>query len=450
VTFVPPVAVRSQLRNGIPVFVVKQDSPFVAIRLVALGGLPELGPDRAEAINLTLDLMRAGTTDQSWNTLRQTYAAESMTEPTSYVQPDYVAMAMVAPAEKLSRAADLLAGIVRRPAFDETEVARIGLMHAQGRESQANEVLTIADRALPRLLFGKHPYAALAGTPAQIRALKRADVVAIHARLFQASRLAFFVAGSVEPDDATKALDATFGDMKATGAAPPAAPTPRPPSGPRLLLVDKPGTSIAAIVGGFTGPAFAAPDVWAAIVATNVLADGVEGRLALRLREELGAVGWIGLERSQIRSGGWLAWETRASTDRVVQVLQESDRIIRALASKGPTDDELVAMRNRAAFSFAASFEAASDTARVFADGWGAGEPLERLAERPKRIAALSADDVRAAAARYLDADRMRVVVVGDASSLAQPLAELGWGPVDVRDLEGRPVAAHGSARASR
>jgi hypothetical protein len=47
---------------------------------------------------------------------------------------------------------------------------------------------------------------------------------------------------------------------------------------------------------------------------------------------------------------------------------------------------------------------------------------------------------------RYLDADRMRVVVAGDAAALREPLAALGWGPVEMRGSDGLP--AHPTAKA--
>lgn len=450
VAFVPPTAVRSQLRDGIPVFVVKQASPFVAIRLVALGGLPEVGADRAEAVSLMLSVMPDGTTDRSWAELRRAYAADSLTEPTANIESDGVTLAMMAPREKLHRAVELLADVVLHPLYDDKEVVRIRTARANARENDASDVLAIADRTVRRQVFGAHPYAAITGSPAQIRAVGRADLVSLHARIFQPVRMAFFVVGGVEPDDVTQALDGAFGAMPASGAAPRPAAEPHLPNGPRLVLVDKPGTTIAAVSAAFLGPAWPAPDAYAAMMANVVFADGANGRLTERLRVEASAVPWVAVDRFQVRSGGLLGWHTRVATDRVAQVLEEADRATRAFASQGPTDSELATLRDSAAYSFAASFEATSDTAHTFASEWLAGRQPDALTQHPSRMAALGIDDVRAAAAKYLDADRMRVVVVGDASALAAPLAALGWGPVDVRKPEPQPAAARRSERAAR
>ena len=43
-------------------------------------------------------------------------------------------------------------------------------------------------------------------------------------------------------------------------------------------------------------------------------------------------------------------------------------------------------------------------------------------------------------ARKYLTPDRLTIVVVGDQKSLREPLAKLA--PVDLRDLEGEPIAS--------
>jgi hypothetical protein len=49
----------------------------------------------------------------------------------------------------------------------------------------------------------------------------------------------------------------------------------------------------------------------------------------------------------------------------------------------------------------------------------------------------VTADAVKSAAARYLDADHMRTVIVGDWAKLRGSLVALGWGPIEVRNAAG-------------
>jgi hypothetical protein len=65
---------------------------------------------------------------------------------------------------------------------------------------------------------------------------------------------------------------------------------------------------------------------------------------------------------------------------------------------------------------------------------------------RRQRLTQVTRDAVKAAAAKYLDADRVRIVVVGDGAALKEPLAALGWGAVEQRGPDGAVVPA-GSKR---
>ena len=66
---------------------------------------------------------------------------------------------------------------------------------------------------------------------------------------------------------------------------------------------------------------------------------------------------------------------------------------------------------------------------------------------RGQRLAQVTRESVKAAAARYLDADRIRVVVVGDGAALKEPLAALGWGPVEMRGTDGFLVDKSGRGK---
>ena len=68
------------------------------------------------------------------------------------------------------------------------------------------------------------------------------------------------------------------------------------------------------------------------------------------------------------------------------------------------------------------------------------GLPDSYITDYTKKIAAVTKDDVRRVARKYLDPDHLTIVVVGDRKTLAEPLAKLA--PVEKRDLDGNPLAA--------
>jgi zinc protease len=449
--FVVPAVEHPQLRSGIPVVFAQLPSPYVAIYVLARGGLADVGVDRVEVLEeMTRQLIRGTTTKTQWE-LSDDYVSAFMPRTDSAWWYDAVILKLVAPAEKLEDVAKLAADFCLHPSFDQKDFERSRELDASRYERQANDGGVVAPRALRRALFGAHPYGGVQGSPSRLRAVTRAEAVALHARLFDPGRLSVIVAGGVDQKATVDALDGAFGALRAH--ATPQEGVARPvgkPSGPRLVVVDIPGSAIAHITMGVVEPAHGASDFEAAEVAGDVLTDGGIGRLSVRLRDQLGAVPWVSASGWSSRAASVLGWNTRAPTNRVASVIAESMRTVRDLAAQGPSDAELVWARDRAVHSFAASFETSASTAFALASAVSRGEPVESIALRPQRYAQVTVATARDAAARYLDADKIRTVVAGDWAALREPLAALGLGPIEVRKADGTLVSVEGAHHAAR
>jgi len=137
-----------------------------------------------------------------------------------------------------------------------------------------------------------------------------------------------------------------------------------------------------------------------------------------------------------------LAWRTRAPNANVARVITEVDRIVRDFSAQGPRGDELDVAHGWASFSLVKSFQTAPLAAGVYAGWIGFGLPETDLVRQPAKLAAVTAAEVQSAASRYLDADHMRIVVVGDLAELRAPLSALGFGPIEVRDSNGTVLPA--------
>jgi zinc protease len=449
-TFVPPAGMHGKLRNGIPVLVVHQASPFVAIRVVGAGGVTDVGADHAEVVSTLMLAFHAGTTTRDIYTIRDTYVALGMQEPETSWYADATSISFVAPVSKMRTLVEIAADLTLHPALDKMNFERWREQEANRNEDQANDAATTADRVLRRALFGSHPYGFGVLSAAKTRAVKRPDIVALHGKAFDPSRLSIVVAGGVEESDVIAALDDAFGAVPANGSAGSVVRVPAPPSGARLVVVDKPGTAIAAIATGFVGPAYGSTDVEASVAALGVLVDASFGRVTVRLRQELSDVPWVNSSSYEQRTSGALGWQTRAANDRVAPALAEVDRIVRAFATQGPTEEELASVRDREVLAFAASFQTAAETARRWSWTLAYGKPDDVVLEQPHRFAALTVDAVKSAAAHYLDADHMRTVVVGDWAKLRGPLVGLAWGSIEVRNSQGVLLRTESARRATR
>jgi zinc protease len=70
------------------------------------------------------------------------------------------------------------------------------------------------------------------------------------------------------------------------------------------------------------------------------------------------------------------------------------------------------------------------------------GMPLTSIPKELEAMKKLTAADVQRAAQKYIDPDRLTVVIVGDIAKIRPGIEALKIGPVSVRDFEGKEVVA--------
>jgi predicted Zn-dependent peptidase len=433
--FVPPRAKMQKLRNGIAVVLVDEPSPFETIVVVARGPAePGAGTDVRETM---LAPMLRGTPRYKLSTLLDRYAQALMPEPawTAWIK-DATLLSATFPTEKLDLAVGTLAEEVIHPEFERKTFERAREQRARSLDTAPLDPGYVAGTVIGRALFGATPYGDLV-TAKGVRAVKREDVVALHDRLFEPSRLTLVAAGGVAEEKVMAALDLAFGAMPAP--AKPPAPDPVPSvklvAGPRLVVVDRPGATVSAIVGAAIAPG--AADDMPTAMANDILTNNAVGRASARLRDDLKLVSRLETYRSTARFASIEGWRTQAPTEQVPKVLTEMDAMIRSFATGGPTVDEVETDRESLRGDFVRAFKTTGDAARAFAARIARGFPLDAVAIEAQKLDEPTGDSIRAAAAKYFDPDRSRVVIVGDLAQLRAPLLALGWGPIEVRDAAG-------------
>jgi zinc protease len=103
-------------------------------------------------------------------------------------------------------------------------------------------------------------------------------------------------------------------------------------------------------------------------------------------------------------------------------------------------DTELTRAKDQIVKSYPARFATRANVAAQLAELAIFNLPDSYITEYTRRIASVTKEDVRRVARKYLDPQRLTIVVVGDRKTLQEPLAKLA--PVEVRDLDGDPIGA--------
>ena len=116
-------------------------------------------------------------------------------------------------------------------------------------------------------------------------------------------------------------------------------------------------------------------------------------------------------------------------TDKTADALREFFVELNGILTPVPAD-ELAKAKNYVALGFPGEFETTGDLARKLEELLVHDLPDTTFSSFVSNVTAVTAAGVQLAAARYVQPDKMAVVVVGDRSVIEGPIRELNLGPI--------------------
>jgi predicted Zn-dependent peptidase len=340
------------------------------------------------------------------------------------------------PASRLPRALGLLTEALRAPTFAPGDVER--LVHNRLDEIP-HELANPARRAAIALSADLFPAWARMSRPRQgtLETVGRIDPAGVRA-FYQAhvrpATATAIVVGDLPDVDLDAILAGTLGQW--TGD--PARPVPVPPvtadDAGRVLIVDRPGAVQTQLLIGRLGPDRHDPNWPALVVGTYCLGGTLTSRLDRVLREEKGYTYGVRAFAQVLRSPGasLLAISGAVDTGSTGPALADLQAVLRTLAVEGLTDVERDMAVQNLVLVAPLRYETAAAVAGTLADQVEQHLPDDYQAELYRRLAATSAAEATAAVVTSFAADRLVMVLVGDAAEIRQPVQDLGAGPVIV------------------
>lgn len=318
-------------------------------------------------------------------------------------------------ADDAERVLGLAARMVSAPTLPDAEIAtRRSELLTELREADDDPAAVAVDRMMAELYAG-HPYArSVFGQAGSVARLDRARLQAFHASTFSPASTLVVVAGDRRVDEMIGIVERAFGGWTAAARPMPAPPSP-PPAGTRRLvpvpMMDKAQTDVAY---GLIGIDRHDPDYDAAVILNNALGQfAIGGRLGDSIRETQGMAYYV---YSRLEAGvgaGPLVVRAGVAAANVERAVASIDTIVGDIARHGIADQELDESRNYLIGALPRRLETNAGVAAFLADAEIHGAGLEYDRALPARLAAVTADQVRAVARRLLKPDEAVVVVAG-------------------------------------
>jgi len=346
---------------------------------------------------------------------------------------DASAVRLSVPVSKLPEALPLMADVALRPTFPAAELDRLRKERLTGLLQARDNVAALVQLAFPRIVFGPtHRYGTSAnGLPATLESLTVDDLKAFYRAHFRPDNATLLVVGDLTPASALPMLEKAFGGWKADGMPPLVAAVPNAPQlGKReIFLVDKPEAAQSQIRIGWVGVPRSTPDYAVLEVLNTVLGGSFTSRLNQNLREKNGyAYGASSGFDMRLSAGPFLA-AAGVQTDKTAEALREFFNELNGMLTPVPAE-ELNKAKNYVALGFPGEFETTGDMARKLEELVIYNLPETTFSNFVPGVAAVTAADLQRAAARFIQPEKMAVVVVGDLKVIEGPIRALNLGPI--------------------
>jgi zinc protease len=437
-----PAIQKRQLANGVPVWMVElHEVPVVQVNLVILSGAAADPAGKFGVTSLMTAMLEEGAGSRSSLEISDAidFLGADLAAGSSF---DSSAVRLHVPLARLADALAIMADVALRPTFPKEELERVRQQRLTALLQARDDPATIAAQALPRVLYGAtHRYGSgLAGSAQTIGAITVEDLRMQYASLVRPANSALVVVGDIVPERVMPLLETHFGAWRSTAsAAAVALPPAAPPAKREISIVDKPAAPQTQIRIGSIGVARSTPDYFPIQVMNTILGGSFTSRLNMNLREKHGYAYGATSAFDMRASPGPVAAAAGVQTDKTSEALKEFFVELTAIRQLVPAD-ELSRAKNYISLRFPSGFESTTDISRRLEDAVVFHLPDDYFSTYVANIEAVTAAEVQRVATKYIQPERVAVVVVGDRKVIEPGIQALNLGtikPLAIDDVFG-------------
>ncbi len=430
-----------ELDNGLQVLVVTDRKLPTITMSLDLNNAPIIEGDKAGVLSLTGSIMGKGTTKTP---------KEKFNEEVDYLGARISVGTGGGFVSTLSKYTDevtaMFAEAALYPNFTQEELDTEKSQLIEGIKSGENSAAAIAGTVRNALVYGKDHAAGEFPTEETINNVSLADVKDFYNKYFVPNNAYLLISGDIDKKEAKRLVEKYFGDWKAKEAPESVLPEVADVDQTVINFVDVPNavqTELAVI--NISELKMSDEDYHAALVANYIFGGGFGSYLNMNLREKNGYTYGAG---SSLGAGRNYKSTFRAATkvrnevtdSAVVETFKELDRIRNTYVS----DEDL----SNAKAKFLGNFIMQSEDKSVVANRAITIRTNDLDEDFYKdfiaNINAVTKEDVKRVANKYMKAENMRVVLVGKASEVLENLEKMKVNgktlPIEFYDKEANPT----------
>lgn len=390
--------------------------PIVAVRFAFKGGSVQDPAGKEGLSNLMTGLFDEGAGDLDADAFQERLD-DVGAEMSFDARRDAVYGSMRMLAEEREAAFELLRLAVNRPRFDAEPVERIRAQILTGIQRDMRDPNVLGRDQFSRALYGDHPYARRSdGTAESLAAITADDLRALHARTFARSSLSIAVVGAIDAGTLKAELDRVFGELPAEPALEPVAKASLNLAQEVRYAYPLPQASLQLVYPGVERDD---PGFFAAFLMNHVLGGGTfSSRLFDEVREKRGLAYGVGSSLHTSDYSDMLIIGTSTRADRAQEALGVIRDVVRGVAENGVSEEELAKAKTYLIGAYPINnLDSSTAVARTLVELQKDKRGIDYIERRAALIEAVTAEDVKAAAARLLTAEPAILVIGPDAEA---------------------------------
>ncbi len=352
---------------------------------------------------------------------------------------DVSSVTMSALKANLRPSLDILADVIRNPAFAQTEIDKLRSRWLARIEQEKANPVQLALRLLPPQIYGEgHAYAVPltgSGTVASINSLTRADLTSFHDKWMRPDNATIFVVGDTTMAEMKPLLEAAFDRWATPSVSIPVkniASVARPARG-KVIIVDKPGSPQSLILAAHVAPPSNAPEEIAINAMNDIIGGQFTARVNMNLREDkgwtYGAYTFLQGAKGQRPFMVYAPVQTDKTKESLQELLSELNAYKTSKPATGPELERTVLNNVR---SLPGAFETSGNVLGSLTSSARYGRPWNYPATVKDKYEALTLADIKAAASEVIHPESLVWVIVGDREQIEAGVRSLNLGPIEV------------------
>ncbi|MBI5184674.1 MAG: insulinase family protein [Nitrospinae bacterium] len=427
ISFSPPKPERVALKNGMVLFLLKNDElPVLDINAVVRTGAAYEPDDKIGLAGLTATVMRTG-------------GASSMSGDEVDEKLEFIAGGidlqcnqthLMASLSILKKDVDLglriYSDILMRPAFEQAKIDLAQKALIEGIRRKNDDPGAIAAREFGKLVYSGHPFGREPAI-ATVSSIKRDDLLDFHQKYFHPNRIIMSVTGDFQREEIIRKIEAAFKGWEPAREKLPAV-KPIEKKFPLSVNYIEKDTTQSVVRMGHLGVKISNPDHFALQLMNDILGgSSFQSRLMQDIRTDRGLAYSVW---SHFGAGVFdydvfaVGVETKAST--TAEVIRLVLGHIQKMREEPVSEQDLENAKQFLINSFVFKFASSAQVTNRMALFEFYGIPIDYLDKYLENIRKVTREDIQKAAREYLHPDGIIITVVGDQKKFDAPLSAFG------------------------